>query len=544
MDQVDIKASHSTYGPGSSNPNLCNESGDRNKNSVNVLDKKAKYKRSSENQISSSKPQKLMKDEEYEIDMVADALDQEQSADIYKLPVELLAYIFDYLTLKDLCAIRQTSKWFDSIAGICFQKNYSAVVRCFSIDIENGLKLNAFHQLIQTIDIMGSGSKYNEFEYYFNRQSEFKQLKTMRITSVHDLEGLKLEEMREMLDKVEYLEIYRCTTSKIFTEKIPILFPNLNRLTMHSLFHERDDGVIDNHYPKLERFDINAMQTETVALGSFLERNPNIHKLAMDIKCLWNHRESIKAAKMEDLAIKITDFYFVKNFASFYQLLNELHESESYQRLKCTTSRILYMRDKWIELASLPALVGLTIGGCMDIRFALSIFQNLEEICIERSYLINDIEAMADNLVNLERIRFGYADLDDIMTLIKRARNVSKIKVTKFIRAASCGISKTTERLIYARPGRENNRCFEEQEQKVINLSSLNTERAQLSDAKMITLYVTEEVYLTTKRVMNETDYDFIQLRRFESFKWDHDFHEMLVFTSSGPGSIFEPPSR
>lgn len=416
-------------------------------------------------------------------------------------------------------------------------KNYSAAVRRLRLDIPNGTKLNAFHQFIQTIEIMGRGnSKYNEPEYYFNRRSEFKQLETLIITCLI-FEYLKLEEMREMLDKVEYLEIDACTTSQIFTEKIPILFPNLKRLTMRGLHHERD-VVIDIHYLKLKRFEINYMCTETVALGSLLERNLNIHKLAVDSTCLWDHRESIKAAKLEDLAIDIEGLDLFRNFATFYQLLNELHERESYQRLKLR-STIYRIRNKWIELASLPALVGLTILRCLNIRFGLSIFRNLEEICIQRSYLINDIEAMSDNLVNLERIRFGYADLDDIMTIIKRAKNLSKIKVTKFIRVASCGISKTTERVIYAGPGNEFNRCFKEQEQKV-NLSSLNTERAKLSDAKMITLYLTEEVYLTTKRVMNE----FIQLRRFQSSEWDHGFDEIIMFAPPCSASIFEPPSR
>lgn len=53
---------------------------------------------------------------------------------------------------------------------------------------------------------------------------------------------------------------------------------------------------------------------------------------------------------------------------------------------------------------------------------------------VQNSFNINDIGAIAENLKHLERIEFEKADLDDIMSFVKRARNLSKIKVNKFVR--------------------------------------------------------------------------------------------------------------
>lgn len=52
-----------------------------------------------------------------------------QSSEIFKLPIEMLEYIFDYLPAKDLCSVAKTCKW--QVAAQCYQKNYSGVITRF-----------------------------------------------------------------------------------------------------------------------------------------------------------------------------------------------------------------------------------------------------------------------------------------------------------------------------------------------------------------------------------------------------------------------------
>lgn len=123
MNQEDI---NSTNEPDPSNSNLCDRqylNRDRDENSANPNYSMIYYKISSENKLFPSSPKQLKNENEpNEIQIATDAQNQEQSPDIYKMPFELLTDTFNYLSLKDLCAIRQTSKLFHQIAEFCFQK--------------------------------------------------------------------------------------------------------------------------------------------------------------------------------------------------------------------------------------------------------------------------------------------------------------------------------------------------------------------------------------------------------------------------------------
>lgn len=271
--------------------------------------------------------------------------------------------------------------------------------------------------------------------------------------------------------------------------------------------------------------------------------NSNIRKLAINLKVLWDNKESLKAANLslEELSINmISDHctYYTKltELTSVCQLLNELHEMGAYQRLKLYVD---YNEDfNLTEFASLSALIKLHVTQrtynfdyplndkvTHSDRFALSTFRSLQEIYVRSSFNINDIEATADNLENLERIEIVSAVLDDLIPLIKRAKNLRKIKVKRFIRTFS-HVKRTNEKLYWIYTD-SSVQTYLYEEQKVIQFIivelSLN-ERSKLSNVKMITLYVNEDVYLATKWMMRQTEFEFIQMKRVSSFEWDYDF--------------------
>lgn len=158
-------------------------------------------------------------------------------------------------------------------------------------------------------------------------------------------------------------------------------------------------------------------------------------------------------------------------------------------------------------------------------RFGLSQLRNLEEMHSEVSLTVNDLDDMAENCKNLERVAFNVAVFDDILPFIKKARNLNKVKVQKFVRLLDSEIKKFHKNIIFPKDEvLEESTC---KEQKVINLSFLNAERAKLPNAQAITLYVKEEVYLATKWAMKQTDFDFIKLRRIQSYYCDNGFQFM-----------------
>lgn len=449
---------------------------------------------------------------------------QDQASGIYKLPMELLADILDYLPIEDLCEVRRTSKWFHQVAGFAFQQNYSAYWR--SNSHQRGKNLNVFHQVIQKVRIIGDEQKYpQEYKYFFYRRSNFHQLKIMELQCI-DLTNIRMEFMKEILHKIEDLRLDSCKISKRFIESIPVLFPNLKRLSMQEQL--RESVWIACKCPKLEDFRFTSY-SKTEAITTFLQMNPNVRKLAINSNCLWNNRVLIKAAKLtlDELAIKIYFNIFTKEIplTLIFELLIELHELGIYQRLKLY-SFYSHIEKEFDELNLLPALIKLHFYGhgleqMYTKRFTLSSFENLEEISVLTSYNLDDIEAIADNLENLERIRFEKAVFDDIVTFIKRARKLTKIRVTKFVRFPS-DVQRVDKVVSYPKNKFISDTDFEEQ--AIINLSLLNSERAKVLNAKMVTLYVNENVYLATKWAMDRTHFDSVQLRRLKSFEWDHDF--------------------
>lgn len=102
----------SNLGSSSTSKKLKNLTNALNEISTNLRDDYKDYMKSSKNKISPSKQRRLYNDTrktENENEKAIVTLNQEQLSDIYKLPIELLADIFDYLPIKDLCEVRRTS---------------------------------------------------------------------------------------------------------------------------------------------------------------------------------------------------------------------------------------------------------------------------------------------------------------------------------------------------------------------------------------------------------------------------------------------------
>lgn len=524
MDK-NANVSHSINEPAIVSLGLCNESTGGGEKSTNVLGNDKNVNRSSKkleekkSRLKSRILKEMKTNQKDKTETVDSALNDEQLADIYKLPVELLADIFDYLPLKDLCSIRQTSQWFHQVAGFSFQRNYSALWR--NIQHQKDMGSNAFHELFQGVII------HENYYWYVRRQPEFQQVKRVQLYRCNAC--LEIEKFKDVLSQTECLIMNECSIRKTFTENISIFIPNLKQLSL--IYRQPGSEWFNCKYPKLEKFELTSAFRENVEIGPFLEINPNIRKLAIDSYRFWDNRESIRAAKLEDLAIIIYDDfkkpYF--DFESFCQLLNELYELGSYKKLKlyfgCYYSR---KELKFYKLSSLRALnklnVGAVITHCLPNRyterFSMSHLHILEEMYVTLSYCINDIEATAKNLINLKRIQFRWADINDIMMFIKNSTELTKIRVKHFVCTASFILKKTKEEVIYNGDVGE----ADSQKQKVIDLPLLNAERAKLKNAKRVMLYVTEEVYLATKWAMRETDFQFIQLKRIESYDWDTEF--------------------
>lgn len=123
-----------------------------------------------------------------------------------------------------------------------------------------------------------------------------------------------------------------CEMDESFLENLLSLSPNLNRLCI--IDSNTGQRWLQRNYPALTQCEISCKYILPIA--TLLARNPNIRKLGINARNLWENRFSIKAAgvKVEDLAIEIGDLDgFVEIELPFWQLLDEYRQLGIYKRL-------------------------------------------------------------------------------------------------------------------------------------------------------------------------------------------------------------------
>lgn len=426
----------------------------------------------------------------------------EQTAAILKLDIDCFEEAFDYLRLKDLVSVSETCKRLHQVAGYCFQQTYLGSAVCE--DNRRGIRslqyggtkfgVNNLLRFIQKIEIRSEG-----FQHFFDARSELRLLNQIHI---RNLERADMDRMKKIyMGKLEVLRMEKCKLG----ENIHEILDQCVRLRHLSIENCKTNFDWSNRkYPTLEYLKLESLSSKLIrGIAMFLELNPNIRKFAITSITLWENRDQFMSAniKLDELAIEVHCFDIVE-WKTICDLLNELHKRGFYRKLQLYlvgTSGI-QNRELIDQLTNVNELIKVLFFFFSD-PFALSPLKNLEEIYVDRSKYIADLEILPYNLINFKRIHFYAASIDDIMPLIKRSVKMQRIKVD--ILEGGVHFNENT---------------------KVIDLLTLNRTREQLTDAKKMTLYVTDRIYLATKWAMKGTDFGFIRLKRLSSYEWHHDF--------------------
>lgn len=422
----------------------------------------------------------------------------EKTSDIFKLDNECFDAMFDYSSMEDVISIGKTCKRLQQVAGSFFDQNYSGIQITSN---SNGFELHHidvthFAEFIRRVIIYSpSGLKY-----LLNVPSTLQQLKEIEFRRI-ELNQPEIDVMQETLNcKVEILRLKDC---KLDLNEIIVQCPNLKRLDVEyctSSFDWHLQLCPNLEYLAFSLFEIENESIEKVAM--FLNQNPNIQKFATKADYLWENGDFMKNAsgiQLDEFAIEI-DSSMEMEFAPFCQLLNELHECEVYKRLH------LYIwgeinQEMADQLPEVNGLVKLFVSTSDDSAVLLPTLDNLDELFVDESSQFKNLESVANDFINLKRIHFWAASSNDILPFIKATATLDRIRVDKL----ECG-------------------TYFDEDTNALDLVALNTERQQLEGAQKITLYVSDHVYLATKWASRETEFDFICLKRLESFEWNHDF--------------------
>lgn len=429
----------------------------------------------------------------------ASASDQ-QLSDIFKLDIDCFEEAFDYLSLRELVAVGKTCKRMQRIAGYCFTLYYSAAEvkwESDSIHVRCSDKWNFGTIFSQHINKLCFGYS-DDFHNFLSKKPKCSRIKQIEFVNT-EISRIHLEQIKEILAKVEFLRINACEIEGDFHHTVLALCPNMKRLSVGSY-----SGMIGNNndwmlkkYPTLEYFELQPLDDHLMnELKIFLELNQNIRKLRISADCLWQNRTSMLNAKVALDELEIVEIDIESD--AFLHLLNELHERKFYNRL--SLNWWYFDQEAANKLPLLEALVTLNAFNSEHIQMELSTLRNVEELYFYKCNETNLVD-LANKLTKLKRIVFTIATFEDILLLMSQIRNLQRIKIEKI----------------------ENGTNYSSTD-KILNLSVLNSAREKLADAQKVNIYVNEEIFLATKWVIKQKDFRLVGIKRAESFEWDHAF--------------------
>lgn len=438
----------------------------------------------------------------------------EQTADILKLDIDCFEELFDYLSLWQLFQLSSICKRFNQVAGYCYQETYPNINIVIDRVRESYYKFLTKHTKKNKIT-----NKTDQLECYVEEIKKFRRFKEIEFRSFRltymkcirkndTIISRKVNKIKDVLSKLEFLDLNQCMIDGNLHDAILIICPNLKglRLTFNKwnyLWRDTDNDWLLRKYPSLEHFEFLGTTERTRPISHliipFLNSNPTIRSFAVSADFIWKQEQKLlnSNVKLDDLAILIEkESQF--DLAILCSLLNKLHERSFYERLKIYFKNNI-SQSSIDQLASLRRLVKLYIEYVIpnDIKIALSALKSLEEFRFRYSEQIGDLELFA-TLPNLKYISFDCTNFDDILMLVSRAVNLTKIRVGR-LKYNSTKFSKKS-------------------------LATLNTARQLLDGPSTVIIYVEESIFLQIKWTMKQEEFEFIKVRREESYDWNHDF--------------------
>lgn len=445
----------------------------------------------------------------------------EESVGILEMPIEIIEYIFDYLDIEELSAVSKTCKWMQQVARRSYHQNYSGLYPYFDDlrgrEIKNGIvdilrlgykpnyiEVDSFIPLFDKILISSHTITRERTLYKLNDlQSQFLQLKELSIIEI-DMTNVNIGKMKEVLSKLEYLDIFRCKITDEFLENLLNLAPNLKRLCLY--WSPTENRWLERNYPNLEHCEI--VSETFVPITVFLAHNPNIRKFGTNLIILWKNIHLIKTGEinLDNLAVTVThnDCLHALNLRLFWQLLDEHRRSGIFKRLHLVYDGFDQFNQELVDgIVLSTAVERFYVGKHFRVEGValseLKFLANVDDFTFPDSRFIMDIETVATKLQSLKRVHFKRSNFNHVKLFIGRNLKLQEIRVDWFM-----------------------NEVGMREELKVLNLVELNKERAKLRHAEKMTLFVKEPVYLATKRAKRETELEFITLKRTEALNDKH----------------------
>ncbi|XP_055301901.1 uncharacterized protein LOC129568254 [Sitodiplosis mosellana] len=422
---------------------------------------------------------------------------------IFKLDIDCFHEIFDWLQLHDVTSFGRTCKRLQQVAGDFYRSNYVSK----RIIAESGgyilyHDLNIFTPYIEKISICGNNSEVYDFVGI-----KCKSIREIRLGN--NLPEDAIERIKNVLKKVEVIEMNECTFRQEFYEYFLKQCPKLKKLSVKRSYKIRNKAIIigsDNDwllrkYPTLEHIELTDIyEFQMNELNNFFELNHNVRSLSIDSASLEANQDLFLSSntKLEKLTVEFSSQNLSK---PVNDLLAQLHERNFFKHL------LVYFRfDPQENLEQMFAMPFSTSLESLNFEIPwpnrmINIdicSKNLKVLGINNANKILNIEALPRKLPNLEKIYFGEANPKEIWPFICGSVKLKTIKILNMVH--SDGIYSFSE---------------------FPDVQKMNEKRKMLAGARKVVIYICERLLLVSKWAKKATNLDLIELRRFESIEWN-----------------------
>lgn len=395
---------------------------------------------------------------------------------IFKMIQDCFDELFEYLSVNDLKALRQTNKRMKRVVDELIKTNFSVTLQKFCTTRLTliGTEIMAF-RLVNHID----------FSYGYSSLPQ-------------------IEMIHPILPQAEIISIYTImdmNTDWNIHDNVLKHCTKLKQLMISANNENIQNGVnwLYHVFPTLEHIGLYHCMSFNVActdLEVFFNQNPSIKVFTVTSEIIWGNRDWIRKSNIKfDRLYIILRHYKHVNIVEFCDFLTELHIHGLYKELhvEIQSSSCQTGLPSIIKLCSLKGLFDCSIRNGTFLRS-----KDLEELDVKDVDESNSVwEMLAINLPNLRRISIQkIAKFDYILPFIQRCPNLKHIKIDVI---ETDGVS-------------------------IINFTALNKERAKLENARNVMIFVDEDVFLTNKWRKN-TNSRLVTLKRIHSWKESNPFY-------------------
>lgn len=458
---------------------------------------------------------------------------------ICKLKLDHYEKLFDWLSLEDILMLGQTCNRMKRIVGQYIKTHYAgAPIECYIYEIElrclldNPIKLNwliPFVKKLEFYQLEEKKGKFGKIKYIRHmKANQYKSLTEIHLRGTHPLRRGEwtamdsfilttkgISRMKEILGRLETIRLdspcFCIEKNQDFYESFLQFCTNLKKLYILVAMEDKPTHAyaggtrligVDNRwllrrYPTLEHFELTVQFSastnfEIDELRTFFDQNTRIKTFATNVEIILANSDTFKSttAKWDVLSIL---FEHKEKFNSSRDLLNDLRERSLFKESHFYFHECFEFDHEMInQLISVNDSTTLFVQKC-ECSIDLSPLNNLKHLFV--IFPDKHMKAMAKSLVNLEFIQFKSADVIDLIPFIRYLPKLTTIIVFCTRRSDAYKIINTTP-----------------------TLAELNEERSKLTNARKLTVYVEERIYLAMRWTNINTNQSFIEIKRCESF--------------------------